>query len=50
MNYVRIKYELPPHIKLCDSVNTFKHKIKEKYFNDMKKKEDDIYLLLDSTE
>ena len=40
----KIWNELPPHIKICDSVNTFKHRIKDKYFNDLKKKEDDIYI------
>ena len=39
----RIWNGLPSQIKLCDSVNTFKHKMKDKYFADMKKKDEDIY-------
>ena len=42
----KIWNELPPHIKICDSVNTFKHRIKEKYFDHLKKKEDDIYIYI----
>ena len=40
----RIWNKLPSYIKLCGSVNTFKHKIKDKYFDDIKKIEDDIYI------
>ena len=40
----RIWNELPSHIKLCNSVNTFKHKIKEKYFDNMKKEEADSFI------
>ena len=40
----KIWNKLPSHIKLCDSINSFKHKIKDKYFADMKKKRKKIYI------
>ena len=39
----KIWNSLGSYIKSCDSVNTFKHRIKEKYFVDIKNKEQDIY-------
>ena len=35
----RIWNELPSQIKLCNCVNTFKHKIKQTYFDKIKKEE-----------
>ena len=35
---------LPSEIKSVGSVNTFKHGIKQMFFKDLKKKDDDVYL------
>ena len=39
----KIWNNLSSYNKLSDSVNTFKHRIKETYFNDIRNKEQDIY-------
>jgi len=40
----KIWNKLPSDIKTAGSVNTFKHGIKKTFFDDLKRKEDDIYI------
>ena len=36
--------KLLSEIKSAESVNTFKHEVKKKFFEDLKRKDDDIYV------
>ena len=40
----KIWNNLGSNIKSCDNINTFKHRIKEKYFIDIRNKERDLFL------
>ena len=42
----KIWNSLPSELKLSNNINTFKHKIKENFFRNIQKEEDDICLLL----
>ena len=39
--------DLPNKLKLASNADTFKHAIKKLFFNNLKRKEDDIYLYYD---
>ena len=40
----KIWNSLPSELKLSNNINTFKHKIKENFFRNVQKEEDDIYV------
>ena len=46
INYIgpQLWNSLPSEIKCVDTVNTFKHKVKDRFFNELQKKEDSPYI------
>ena len=40
----RLWNDLSFDLKVCNGANAFKHKVKDDFFRELKKKEDDIYI------